>query len=145
MNTCVICKLTVFHSLNQDRTSVITIFFKKKKKASMNSMLHTCLDFPKVRMDVLQSIMVDYELCPGGGQELVDKFSELISHMISVIVMVNYAICDVCSPEGKAVIENKLSELSFALLAAYDNGELLNALEEGHSGWQKCARTLENQ
>jgi glutamyl-tRNA synthetase len=43
------------------------------------------------------------------------------------------------------VIENKLSELSFALLAAYDNGELLNALEEGHSGWQKCARTLENQ
>lgn len=89
MNTCVICKLTVFHSLNQDRTSVITIFFKKKKKTSMNSMLHTCLDFPKVRMDVLQSIMVDYELCPGGGQELVDKFSELISHMISVIVMVN--------------------------------------------------------
>jgi hypothetical protein len=90
MNTCVICKLTVFHSLNQDRIDqCYYYFFQKEKKASINFMLHTCLDCPKVGMDVLQSIMVDCELCPGGGQELVGKFSELISHMISVIVMVN--------------------------------------------------------
>lgn len=40
------------------------------------------------------------------------------------------------------MVENKLSELSFALLAAYDNGELSNALEEGHSGWQKWVKSF---
>lgn len=40
------------------------------------------------------------------------------------------------------MIQNKLSEVSSGLLAAYDSGELLNALEEGHSGWQKWVKNF---
>ncbi|CAN0879681.1 Glutamate--tRNA ligase, chloroplastic/mitochondrial [Linum grandiflorum] len=44
------------------------------------------------------------------------------------------------SPEGKAVIEDKLSEVSSSLLSAYDSGELGTALEGGHSGWKKWVK-----
>ncbi|XP_050227588.1 glutamate--tRNA ligase, chloroplastic/mitochondrial [Mercurialis annua] len=46
------------------------------------------------------------------------------------------------SPEGKAVVDDKLSEVSSSLLAAYDSGEILSALEEGPSGWQKWVKTF---
>lgn len=49
-------------------------------------------------------------------------------------------LCVFCSPEGKPVVEDKLSEVSASLLAAYDSGELLGALEEGHAGWQKWVK-----
>ncbi|CAN1820533.1 Glutamate--tRNA ligase, chloroplastic/mitochondrial [Linum perenne] len=45
-----------------------------------------------------------------------------------------------CSPEGKPVIEDKLSEVSLSLLSAYDSGELGTALEGGHSGWKKWVK-----
>ncbi|KAI4351477.1 hypothetical protein L6164_005843 [Bauhinia variegata] len=41
------------------------------------------------------------------------------------------------SDEAKPVLEDKLSEFSISLLAAYDSGDLMAALEEGHAGWQK--------
>ncbi|CAN1142176.1 Glutamate--tRNA ligase, chloroplastic/mitochondrial [Linum perenne] len=44
------------------------------------------------------------------------------------------------SPEGKPVIEDKLSEVSLSLLSAYDSGELGTALEGGHSGWKKWVK-----
>lgn len=47
-----------------------------------------------------------------------------------------------CSPEGKALIEEKLSEVAASLVAAYDSGELTSALEEGHSGWQKWVKSF---
>ena len=41
------------------------------------------------------------------------------------------------SPKGISVLNDNLSEVVEALLSAYDNGELQNALENGSSGWQK--------
>lgn len=40
------------------------------------------------------------------------------------------------------MLEDKLSEVSASLLAAYDSGELLSALEEGHAGWQKWVKSF---
>lgn len=45
-----------------------------------------------------------------------------------------------CSSEGKSVVEDNLSEVTASLLAAYDGGELLAALEEGRDGWQKWVK-----
>lgn len=45
-----------------------------------------------------------------------------------------------CSSEGKSIVEDNLSEVAAHLLAAYDGGELLAALEEGHAGWQKWVK-----
>lgn len=47
-----------------------------------------------------------------------------------------------CSPEAKPVLEDELSEFSASLLAAYDSGEILSALEEGHTGWQKWVKNF---
>ena len=47
-----------------------------------------------------------------------------------------------CSPEAKPVLEDKLSEFSADLIAAYDSGELLGALEEGRAGWQKWVKNF---
>lgn len=44
------------------------------------------------------------------------------------------------SSEGKVVVEDKLPEVSASLIAAYDSGELIGALEEGHAGWQKWVK-----
>lgn len=44
------------------------------------------------------------------------------------------------SSEGKVVVEDKLPEVSASLVAAYDSGELIAALEEGHTGWQKWVK-----
>ncbi|KAJ8769031.1 hypothetical protein K2173_024027 [Erythroxylum novogranatense] len=46
------------------------------------------------------------------------------------------------SPDAKTHIEDKLSEISASLINAYDSGEFLNALEEGHSGWQKWVKSF---
>lgn len=47
-----------------------------------------------------------------------------------------------CSSEAKPLVEDKLSEFSASLIAAYDSGEILTALEEGHSGWQKWVKNF---
>lgn len=47
-----------------------------------------------------------------------------------------------CSPEGKPVLEDKLSEVGASLVAAYDSGELIAALEEGKAGWQKWVKSF---
>lgn len=51
-----------------------------------------------------------------------------------------FDIC--CSPESKSILEDRLSEVAASLLAAYDSGEFLSALEEGHSGWQKWVKSF---
>ena len=48
----------------------------------------------------------------------------------------------ICSSEGKPVLEDGLSEVAAGLLAAYDSGELLQALEEGKAGWQKWVKSF---
>ncbi|KAK4437543.1 Glutamate--tRNA ligase, chloroplastic/mitochondrial [Sesamum alatum] len=46
------------------------------------------------------------------------------------------------SPEGKPVLEDKLSEVAANLLAAYDSGDFNSALEEGSAGWQKWVKSF---
>ncbi|KAL0423008.1 UNVERIFIED_CONTAM: Glutamate--tRNA ligase, chloroplastic/mitochondrial [Sesamum latifolium] len=46
------------------------------------------------------------------------------------------------SPEGKPVLEDKLSEFAANLLAAYDSGDFSSALEEGSAGWQKWVKSF---
>lgn len=44
------------------------------------------------------------------------------------------------SNEAESVIQDNLSEFSASLLAAYDSGDLVAALEEGPAGWQKWVK-----
>lgn len=48
----------------------------------------------------------------------------------------------ICSPECKSVIDDGLSDVAASLLAAFDGGELLGALEEGQTGWQKWVKSF---
>lgn len=56
-------------------------------------------------------------------------------------VFINF-LCSISSSEGKTIVEDKLSEVSASLLAAYDSGGLIAALEEGQSGWQKWVKSF---
>lgn len=47
-----------------------------------------------------------------------------------------------CSSEAKPFLEDKLDEFSASLVAAYDSGEILSALEEGPAGWQKWVKSF---
>lgn len=71
------------------------------------------------------------------GIDLITDSDKALSNLLS------YPLCaTLTSPEGKPVLEDKLSEVSSSLLAAYDSGELLQALEEGPAGWQKWVKSF---
>lgn len=40
------------------------------------------------------------------------------------------------------MLQDKLSEVAASLISAYDSGELREALEEGHTGWQKWVKSF---
>ncbi|KAK7286931.1 hypothetical protein RJT34_22297 [Clitoria ternatea] len=44
------------------------------------------------------------------------------------------------SQEAESVLQDNISEVAASLLAAYDSGDLVAALEEGHAGWQKWVK-----
>ncbi|KAL2332618.1 hypothetical protein Fmac_013831 [Flemingia macrophylla] len=46
------------------------------------------------------------------------------------------------SHETESVLQDNLSEFAAALLAAYDSGDLIAALEEGLAGWQKWVKSF---
>ncbi|CBI37719.3 hypothetical protein VitviT2T_003287 [Vitis vinifera] len=71
------------------------------------------------------------------GIDLITDSDKALSNLLSYPL---YAT--LTSPEGKPVLEDKLSEVSSSLLAAYDSGELLQALEEGPAGWQKWVKSF---
>ncbi|MQM20858.1 hypothetical protein Taro_053888 [Colocasia esculenta] len=48
----------------------------------------------------------------------------------------------IISADGKPILEDKLPEVAASLLSAYDCGELRQALEEGHAGWQKWVKSF---
>ncbi|KAH9654771.1 glutamate--tRNA ligase [Citrus sinensis] len=69
------------------------------------------------------------------GIDLVPDSDKALSNLLS------YPLRDtLTSSEGKSIVEDNLSEVAAHLLAAYDGGELLAALEEGHAGWQKWVK-----
>lgn len=39
-------------------------------------------------------------------------------------------------------MEDKLADVAASLISAYESGELLEALEEGHTGWQKWVKSF---
>lgn len=47
-----------------------------------------------------------------------------------------------CSSEAKPILEDSISEFADSLLAAYDSGELFDALDQGKSGWQKWVKSF---
>lgn len=57
-----------------------------------------------------------------------------------IVLMITSNCCPDCSSEAKPVLEDKVSDFSASLVAAYDSGELVGALEEGHAGWQKWVK-----
>ncbi|XP_050260176.1 glutamate--tRNA ligase, chloroplastic/mitochondrial [Quercus robur] len=71
------------------------------------------------------------------GIDLITDADKALSNLISYPLLGTLN-----SPEAKPVLEDKLSEFSADLIAAYDSGELLGALEEGHAGWQKWVKNF---
>ncbi|WCJ32856.1 Glutamate--tRNA ligase [Euphorbia peplus] len=71
------------------------------------------------------------------GIELVTDSDKVLPNLLSYPL---HATLE--SPECKSVVEDKLSEVSSALLAAYDSGELPSALEDGPSGWKKWVKSF---
>uniref|UniRef100_A0A2P2IPN2 Glutamate--tRNA ligase, chloroplastic/mitochondrial n=1 Tax=Rhizophora mucronata TaxID=61149 RepID=A0A2P2IPN2_RHIMU len=71
------------------------------------------------------------------GIDLITDSDKVLSNLLSYPFHATLT-----SPEAKTVVEDKLSEVASGLLAAYDSGELLEALEGGLSGWQKWAKSF---
>ncbi|XP_010521067.1 PREDICTED: glutamate--tRNA ligase, chloroplastic/mitochondrial [Tarenaya hassleriana] len=71
------------------------------------------------------------------GIDLVTDSDKALSNLLSYPLHATLA-----SPEAKAVVEDKLHEVSASLVAAYDSGEIPNALAEGPGGWQKWVKAF---
>ncbi|CAI9102212.1 OLC1v1000444C1 [Oldenlandia corymbosa var. corymbosa] len=72
------------------------------------------------------------------GIDLLEDGDKALLDLISYPLHVTLA-----TPECKPVIEDdSLSEVAATFLAAYDNGELFAALEEGQTGWQKWVKSF---
>ncbi|XP_028770215.1 glutamate--tRNA ligase, chloroplastic/mitochondrial-like isoform X3 [Neltuma alba] len=79
----------------------------------------------------------------------IDEAVQLLKDGIDLVVDADEALNNLLSyplrstlqsDEVKSILEDKLSEFSASLLAAYDSGEIMAALEEGHAGWQKWVK-----
>ncbi|KAL2926747.1 Glutamate--tRNA ligase chloroplastic/mitochondrial [Bienertia sinuspersici] len=69
------------------------------------------------------------------GIDLVPDSDKVLSDLLS------YPLSDtLASPEAKPVLEDGLSDVAASLIAAYDSGELMSALQEGPTGWQKWVK-----
>ena len=73
----------------------------------------------------------------------VNEVVELLKDGIDLVSDSDQALANLfSSPEGKDVLNDNLSEVVEALLSAYDNGELQNALENCSSGWKNWVKTF---
>ncbi|KAL1366907.1 hypothetical protein HN51_020949 [Arachis hypogaea] len=81
----------------------------------------------------------------------VDEAIELLKDGIDLIPDADTALSNLLSypihstlqsHEAESVIQDDLSNFFVSLLAAYDNGELVAALEEGHDGWKKWVKAF---
>ncbi|KAL8536249.1 hypothetical protein ACS0TY_011762 [Phlomoides rotata] len=70
----------------------------------------------------------------------IDLFTDADNVLTSLLSYPLYST--LASPEGKPVLEDKLSEVAASLLTAYDSGDLTNALEEGNAEWQKWMKSF---
>ncbi|KAK9051866.1 hypothetical protein SSX86_028495 [Deinandra increscens subsp. villosa] len=77
-----------------------------------------------------------YKLLEGGIDVITDA-EKLLTDLLSYPFHATLS-----SPEGREILEDGLPVVAESLLAAYDSGELLAALEEGKSGWQKWVKAF---
>ncbi|KAJ1395458.1 Rossmann-like alpha/beta/alpha sandwich fold [Sesbania bispinosa] len=79
----------------------------------------------------------------------IDESLQLLKDGIDLITDAEKALANLLSyplhstlqsHEAESVIQDNLSEFSASLLAAYDSGDLVAALEEGQAGWQKWVK-----
>ncbi|XP_057501385.1 glutamate--tRNA ligase, chloroplastic/mitochondrial-like isoform X1 [Actinidia eriantha] len=71
------------------------------------------------------------------GIDLIPDSDTALSNLLSYPLHATLA-----SPEGKPVLQDGLPAVAASLLATYDNGELLSALEGGHAGWQTWVKSF---
>ncbi|KAL3655617.1 Glutamate--tRNA ligase, chloroplastic/mitochondrial [Castilleja foliolosa] len=71
------------------------------------------------------------------GIDVITDADKALSNLLSYPLYSTLA-----SPESKAVLEDKLSEVATSLLVAYDSGEFISALEEGSAGWQRWVKSF---
>ncbi|PSS21829.1 Glutamate--tRNA ligase [Actinidia chinensis var. chinensis] len=71
------------------------------------------------------------------GIDLIPDSDTALSNLLSYPLHATLA-----SPEGKPVLQDGLAAVAATLLATYDNGELLSALEGGHTGWQTWVKSF---
>ncbi|KAF5760389.1 putative glutamate--tRNA ligase [Helianthus annuus] len=72
-----------------------------------------------------------------GGMDLITDADKLLLDLLSYPLHATLS-----SSEGREILEDGLPAVASSLLAAYDSGELLGALEEGKSGWQKWVKAF---
>ncbi|GFY94481.1 glutamate tRNA synthetase [Actinidia rufa] len=71
------------------------------------------------------------------GIDLIPDSDTALSNLLSYPLHATLA-----SPEGKPVLQDGLPAVAASLLATYDNGDLLSALEGGHTGWQTWVKSF---
>ncbi|XP_076944790.1 glutamate--tRNA ligase, chloroplastic/mitochondrial-like [Bidens hawaiensis] len=72
-----------------------------------------------------------------GGIDLITDAEKLLSDLLSYPFHATLS-----SSEGREILEDGLLVVAESLLAAYDSGELLSALEGGKPGWQKWVKAF---
>lgn len=65
--------------------------------------------------------------------------------ILDCICIINNFLHVAGSHEAESVLQDNLSEFSASLLAAYDSGDVVAALEEGQAGWQKWVKGFGKQ
>ncbi|KAG6485653.1 glutamate--tRNA ligase, chloroplastic/mitochondrial-like [Zingiber officinale] len=79
-----------------------------------------------------------------GATELLKDAIELVSDAEKALQnLLSYPLhSTLVSDECKPVVQDKLSEVAASLISSYESGELRQALEEGHAGWQKWVKSF---
>ncbi|PKA47336.1 Glutamate--tRNA ligase, chloroplastic/mitochondrial [Apostasia shenzhenica] len=76
--------------------------------------------------------------------ELLKDGIDLVTDAETVLLnLLSYPLeSTLASTEGNSVMDDKLSDVVKNLISSYDSGELYEALEEGHAGWQKWVKNF---
>ncbi|KAL5976924.1 Glutamate--tRNA ligase, chloroplastic/mitochondrial [Asimina triloba] len=104
-------------------------------------------------MGYLPQAMVNYLALLGWGDGTENEFFTLEQLVNAIVTVEKFSIERVnksgaifdstkLSPEGRSVVEDKLSEVAASLLSAHESGEFCSALEGGHAGWQKWVKSF---
>ncbi|GKV02754.1 hypothetical protein SLEP1_g15149 [Rubroshorea leprosula] len=133
-----------------DRVNKHGAIFDSTKLRWMNGQHLRALPFEKLTKLIGEHWKSNGVLTESEGP-FIDEAVQLLADGIDLVTdsdnelskLLSYPLLDtLMSSEGKCIVEDKLSEVSASLLAAYDSGELLGALEEGSACWQKWVKSF---